>query len=48
MKTVWLVGEFMFLCLAIIFAILRKADAVNQYLIMSFEMAIMYQLESKS
>ena len=46
MKKVWGIGQLLFLCLSIICLILRNGMA-NEYLIMSFEMAILNKLESE-
>lgn len=45
MKTICGIAQIIFLCLAIINAIM-KTEQVNDFLIMSFEMAILYKLEN--
>lgn len=47
MKIVWFAGQCLFLFFAIASALSQKTEFVNQYLILSFEMAILYKLESK-
>ena len=42
MKLIWFIGQILFLVCAII-----KPESTLQYLILSFEMAILYKLEDK-
>ena len=44
MKTIYGIAQIIFLCFAIVNAILANEQA-NDFLIMSFEMAILYKLE---
>jgi hypothetical protein len=47
MKNVWVIGQIIFLILAISSLILKNG-MTNEYMILSFEMAILYKLESES
>lgn len=44
MKTIYGIAQIIFLCFAIVNAILENG-LVHEFLIMSFEMAILYKLE---
>lgn len=46
MRKVWLCGQLVFLALSIVCVILQNGMS-NEYLIMSFEMAILYELEDE-
>lgn len=46
MRKVWLCGQLFFLALSIVCVILQNGMS-NEYLIMSFEMAILYKLEGE-
>lgn len=47
MKTMWIIGQLLFLGISICYAILKQYNMTSQYLILSFEMAILYKLENK-
>lgn len=46
MRKVWLCGQLVFLALSIVCIILQNGMS-NEYLIMSFEMAILFKLEDE-
>ena len=45
MKKIYIISQIIFICFAIVNAILENGQA-NDFLIMSFEMAILYKLEN--
>lgn len=47
MKTMWIIGQLLFLAIAIFYVILKQYNIANQYLILSFEMAILNKLENR-
>lgn len=46
MKNIWAICQLILLCLSIACLVLQNGMA-NEYLIMSFEIAILYKLESE-
>lgn len=47
MKAVWIVGQLLFLVMSIVCTIFKRPNDASQFLIMSFEMAILFKLEGE-
>ena len=46
MKLVWLAGQLLFLVFAVA-SMITKPNMANEYMILSFEMAILFRLEGE-